>query len=64
MHLDILDEYVEKIKIDVVARKFYMYGSDGSEIEIPCDADQFMNMLVVARDWTDQADVEVEYVGY
>ena len=56
MHLD--------IKIDVVARKFYMYGSDGSEIEIPCDADQFMNMLVVARDWTDQADVEVEYAGY
>tara|TARA_E500000318_G_scaffold87750_1_gene84747 strand:- start:7 stop:195 length:189 start_codon:yes stop_codon:yes gene_type:complete len=62
MHLDIDNEEVELIEIDVVARKFYLYGSDGSEIVIPCDMDQFMNMLVMTRDWTDQADVKVEYI--
>lgn len=44
------DEYLTKCVVDPIARKFYLYSSEGMKKEVACDTiDQFMNVLEVVR---------------
>jgi hypothetical protein len=44
------EEYLSRCVIDTLARKFYLYSSEGSERVVECESvDQFMNVLEVVR---------------
>lgn len=44
------DEYLTKCVVDPLAKKFYLYSSEGSEKEVFCETiDQFMNVLEVVK---------------
>ena len=44
------EEFLSRCVIDTLARKFYLYSSEGSERVVECESvDQFMNVLEVVR---------------
>jgi hypothetical protein len=44
------EEYLTRCVVDTLARKFYLYSSEGGEKVVECDTvDQFMNVLEVVR---------------
>lgn len=43
-------EYLTRCVVDTVARKFYLYSSEGSEKVVECETvEQFMNVLKLVR---------------
>jgi hypothetical protein len=45
------DEYLTRCVVDPLARKFYLYSSEGSEKQVSCETiGQFMNVLEVVRE--------------
>ena len=49
------EELLSRCVVDTLARKFYMYSSEGSERVVNCETvDQFMNVLEVVRDKLDE----------
>lgn len=43
-------EFLNRCVVDTIARKFYLYSSEGNERVVECeDVDQFMNVLKVVR---------------
>ena len=44
------EEFLTRCVVDTLARKFYLYSSDGDERVVECEnVDQFMNVLEVVR---------------
>lgn len=44
------EEFLTRCVVDTLARKFYLYSSEGSEKVVECQTvDQFMNVLEVVR---------------
>ncbi len=44
------EEFLTRCVVDTLARKFYLYSSEGSEKVVECESvDQFMNVLEVVR---------------
>jgi hypothetical protein len=44
------EEFLSRCVVDTLARKFYLYSSEGSERVVECETvDQFMNVLEVVR---------------
>jgi hypothetical protein len=44
------EEFLSRCVVDTLARKFYLYSSEGSERVVECEnVDQFMNVLEVVR---------------
>ena len=44
------DEFLTRCVVDTLARKFYLYSSEGNEKVVECQSvDQFMNVLEVVR---------------
>ena len=44
------EEFLSRCVVDTLARKFYLYSSEGSERIVECETvDQFMNVLEVVR---------------
>lgn len=44
------EEYLTRCVVDTLARKFYLYSSEGGEKVVECETvDQFMNVLDVVR---------------
>jgi hypothetical protein len=44
------EEILSRCVVDTLARKFYLYSSEGSERVVECESiDQFMNVLEVVR---------------
>lgn len=44
------EEFLSRCVIDTLARKFYLYSSEGSERMVECESiEQFMNVLEVVR---------------
>lgn len=49
------EEYLTRCVVDTLARKFYLYSSEGGERVVECDTvDQFMNVLEVVRTQLDE----------
>jgi len=49
------EEYLTRCVVDTLARKFYLYSSEGGEKVVECDTvDQFMNVLDVVRAQLDE----------
>ena len=49
------EEFLTRCVVDTLARKFYLYSSDGDERVVECETvDQFMNVLEVVRDKLDE----------
>ena len=49
------EEVLTKCVVDTLARKFYLYSSEGDERIVECETvDQFMNVLEVVRDKLDE----------
>ncbi len=45
------EEILSRCVVDTLARKFYLYSSEGNERVVECETvDQFMNVLEVVRD--------------
>lgn len=52
------EEFLTRCVVDTIARKFYLYSSEGSEKVVECeDIEQFMNVLEVVRDQVHEEDV-------
>jgi hypothetical protein len=48
------EEYLSRCVVDTLARKFYLYSSEGGERVIECETvEQFMNVLEVVRNQVD-----------
>ena len=48
-------EFLTRCVVDTLARKFYLYSSEGTEKVVECETvDQFMNVLEVVRDQLDE----------
>jgi hypothetical protein len=48
------EEFLSRCVVDTLARKFYLYSSDGNERIVECETvDQFMNVLEVVRTQVD-----------
>jgi hypothetical protein len=48
------EEFLTRCVVDTLARKFYLYSSDGDERVVECGTvDQFMNVLEVVRTQVD-----------
>lgn len=48
------EEFLTRCVVDTLARKFYLYSSDGDERVVECETvDQFMNVLEVVRTQVD-----------
>jgi hypothetical protein len=48
-------EFLTKCVVDTLAKKFYLYSSEGSEKQVSCETiDQFMNVLEVVRSQVDK----------
>ena len=44
------EEFLSRCVVDTLARKFYLYSSNGREKTVECETvDQFMNVLEVVR---------------
>jgi hypothetical protein len=44
------EEILSRCVVDTLARKFYLYSSEGSERVVECESiDQFMNVLELVR---------------
>ena len=44
------EEFLSRCVVDTLARKFYLYSSEGGEKLVECEtADQFMNVLEIVR---------------
>jgi len=44
------EEFLSRCVIDTLARKFYLYSTEGKEKVVECETiDQFMNVLEVVR---------------
>lgn len=44
------EEFVSRCVVDTLARKFYLYSTEGREKVVECETvDQFMNVLEVVR---------------
>ena len=44
------EEFLSRCVVDTLARKFYLYSSEGAEKLVECESiDQFMNVLEVVR---------------
>lgn len=44
------EEYLTRCVVDTLARKFYLYSSEGDERVVECETvEQFMNILEVVR---------------
>ena len=44
------EEFLSRCVVDTLARKFYLYSSEGAERMVECaNIDQFMNVLEVVR---------------
>ena len=44
------EDFLSRCVVDTLARKFYLYSSEGSERIVECETvDQFMNVLEVVR---------------
>ena len=49
------EEYLSRCVIDTLARKFYLYSSEGGERVVECETiEQFMNVLEVVRTQLDE----------
>lgn len=49
------EEFLSRCVVDTLARKFYLYSSDGNERIVECETvDQFMNVLEVVRTQVDE----------
>ncbi len=49
------EEFLTRCVVDTLARKFYLYSSEGSEKVVECETvDQFMNVLEVVRTQLDE----------
>lgn len=49
------DEFLTRCVVDTLARKFYLYSSEGGEKVVECETvDQFMNVLDVVRSQLDE----------
>jgi len=49
------EEFLTRYVVDTLARKFYLYSSDGDERVVECETvDQFMNVLEVVRTQVDE----------
>ena len=49
------EEYLTRCVVDTLARKFYLYSSEGGEKVVECETiDQFMNVLDVVRTQLDE----------
>ena len=49
------EEFLSRCVVDTLARKFYLYSSDGNERVVECETvDQFMNVLEVVRTQVDE----------
>jgi len=49
------EELLTRCVVDTLARKFYLYSSEGGERIVECETvDQFMNVLEVVRDKLDE----------
>jgi hypothetical protein len=43
-------EFLSRCVVDTLARKFYLYSSEGGEKLVACESiDQFMNVLEIVR---------------
>ena len=63
-NLDYSGEYVDEVRINMEARTFEIYGSDGSCQKVTCeDVDQFMAVFKVTRKASEIDDqVKIVYV--
>lgn len=44
------EEFLSRCVVDTLARKFYLYSSEGSEKVVECETvEQFMNVLKLVR---------------
>ena len=60
-HLN-LEEFVDEIRVNLAARKFEIFGSQGNYQCVECDTpDQFMSVLQVVRS-ADGIDEELDIV--
>jgi hypothetical protein len=49
------EEFLSRCVVDTLARKFYLYSSEGDERVVECETvDQFMNVLEVVRTQVDE----------
>lgn len=49
------EEFLTRCVVDTLARKFYLYSSEGTEKVVDCETiDQFMNVLEVVRNQLDE----------
>jgi hypothetical protein len=49
------EEFLTRCVVDTLAKKFYLYSSDGNERIVECETvDQFMNVLEVVRTQVDE----------
>jgi hypothetical protein len=49
------EEFLSRCVVDTLARKFYLYSSEGNERVVECETvDQFMNVLEVVRTQVDE----------
>jgi len=49
------EEYLSRCVVDTLARKFYLYSSEGGEKVVKCETvEQFMNVLEVVRTQVDE----------
>ena len=49
------EEYLSRCVVDTLARKFYLYSSEGGEKVVECETiEQFMNVLEVVRSQLDE----------
>ena len=45
------EEFLSRCVVDTMARKFYLYSSEGTEKVVECEtSQQFMNVLEVVRE--------------
>lgn len=52
------EEFLTRCVVDTIARKFYLYSSEGSEKVVECEnIEQFMNVLEVVRAQVNEEDV-------
>ena len=52
---DSTEEYIESILVDINARSFVMFGSDGNERKVDSDSvEEFMVVLSLIRDVVDE----------
>jgi hypothetical protein len=49
------EEFLSRCVVDTLARKFYLYSSEGEERVVECETvEQFMNVLEVVRTQVDE----------